>query len=142
MTQAMTAVYETRAAAEAARNGLLALRIPVENILIRGAGNSEPAPGSGTGSGEHGFWRNLFESFIPKSEHPTYLEGMRRGAMMVGVQVPNGLEDQAEHVLESCGPIDLNAHASSWRESGWNKGSPDPAAGVRLRVRRYRSTGH
>ena len=34
------------------------------------------------------FWRNLFEIFIPHSEHPTYLEGMRAGSFVVAAQVP------------------------------------------------------
>jgi hypothetical protein len=134
MSQAMTAVYETRGAAESARDGLLAIGIPERDILIRGAGDPDRSAASESGSGEHGFWENLFELFIPRSEHPTYLEGLRRGAFMVGVQVPDGRERDAEKVLEGCDPIDLNEHARGWRDEGWDDRSPSTSQSGRERA--------
>lgn len=115
MAQAMTAVYDTLGAAETARDGLLAMNIPEADICLRGTGGNPDPVDPATG----GFWRNLFDIFIPQSEHPTYLEGMRRGKFMVAVQVPEGREAAAERVLERCGPIDLDDHAENWRKEGW-----------------------
>ncbi|WP_027134570.1 hypothetical protein [Geminicoccus roseus] len=108
MTQVMTAVYDTRGAAEAAHGGLRAMGIAEQEILLRSAEEQGQTPDTSAGSGPTGFWRNLFEIFIPQSEHPTYLEGMRRGAFMVAVQVPDGREHEVEQLLESHDPINLD----------------------------------
>ena len=129
MAQAMTAVYDTRGAAEAARDGLLALGIDPADVSLQTSGKSERIAKSG--SGARGFWQNLFELFIPEHEHPTYLEHLRRGGFMIAAHVPDGRERDAEKVLERGQPADVTG-----------KGTPAGAGSSGTRVRTYPSRQH
>ena len=111
-----TAMYDARGAAETARDELISLGISDAAITIRGTGASaaEVAPM------EHkGFWASLSDLFVPDDDRDVYAEGLRRGGYLLTVQVPAGLENQASDVLERSEPVDLDARATTWRQSGW-----------------------
>jgi uncharacterized protein (TIGR02271 family) len=132
----VTALYESRSAAENARDQLVGLGIPSSDIDVRGAESAgTPSEGGSTPSEERGFWSSLF---MPDEDRHTYSEGMNRGGYALSARVPEGLEDAAMDTLEQSGAVDLDAQAESWRQSGWTGGTSTagtstfgtPAAGV------------
>jgi uncharacterized protein (TIGR02271 family) len=114
--RSLTAIYDTRGAAETARDDLIALGIPSHEIIIRG---TEEGAASATTAEDRGFWASLSDLFLPDEDRHTYAEGVRRGGWLLNARVPDGLEDQALDALERSNPMDLDERAASWRESGW-----------------------
>jgi uncharacterized protein (TIGR02271 family) len=113
--QTLTAMYDTRGAAETARDGLMTLGIESDAIVIRGTGTgAETVPDT-----DRGFWASLSDLFLPAEDHHTYAEGVRRGGYLLSARVPEPMVEQASEVLEQADPIDLDERAASWRESGW-----------------------
>src|ERR1700733_7908176 len=101
-----TAMYDTRGAAETARDELISLGISDAAITIRG---TDTAAGEVAPTEHKGFWASLSDLFVPDDDRDVYAEGLRRGGYLLTVQVPAGLEDQASDVLEQSEPIDIDA---------------------------------
>src|SRR5687768_5719015 len=114
--RSLTAIYDTRSAAETARDDLIALGVPSGEIIIRG---TEEGAATATTAEDRGFWASLSDLFLPDEDRHTYADGVRRGGYLLNARVPDGLEDQALEVLERSNPIDLDERSASWRESGW-----------------------
>ena len=131
MSQTMTAIYNTRSSAEEARDDLLKLKIPPQDISLHAGG--EPAGAAESGSGDRGFLQNLFELFVPQDEHPTYLEHMRRGGYLVAARVPDGLISDAEDILHRHDPLDLNDRATEGQKEAWSGGRTSAESSSRLR---------
>jgi uncharacterized protein (TIGR02271 family) len=120
----VTALYDTRGAAESARDELVALGVPSGDVTIRGAeagGDYSDASSTATAAGEAGtgFWGGLAELFAPDEDRLAYAEGVRRGGYLLAANVPDGLEDEAIDALERYDPVDLDQRAESWRQEGW-----------------------
>ena len=110
----LTAIYDTRGAAETARNDLVALGIASSDITIRGTDAT-----SGATVEDRSFWDELKDLFLPDEDRSVYAEGMRRGGYLLTVHVSDEMEAQAREALERANPIDLDTQAESWRQSGW-----------------------
>src|SRR3712207_826072 len=93
----LTAMYDTRGAAESARDDLVALGIPSANVTIRGteSDTSASSASSATETENKGFLDSLADLFFPEEDQHTYSEGIRRGGYLLSARVPDGLEDQA-----------------------------------------------
>jgi stress response protein YsnF len=117
----LTAMYDTRGAAESARNDLVALGISSADITIRGSESGSSSAGSTSSAAQEskGFWGSLGDALFPEEDSYTYAEGIRRGGYLLSARVPDGLEDQALDVLERYDPVDVDERAESWRQSGW-----------------------
>ena len=109
----LTAMYDSRAAATNARDQLVGLGIPSDDILIHGEGTDAT---NVTVTEERGFWASLF---LPEEDRQIYAEGVQRGGHLLTAQVDNSLEEAALHVLEGSGAVDIDAEAESWRQGGW-----------------------
>ena len=129
MTQTKTAMYDTRGAAEMARDGLISLGIATTDISIRGTDDAADT-GMTSGSEDKGFWASLADMFVPDDDRPTYEEGMRRGGYLLSARVPDGLETQAEDVMERADPIDIDARSESWRQEGWSNQGTTASGGT------------
>ena len=112
----LTAMYDTRGAAESARDGLVALGIPADAIAIRG---TEDDRDTTTVDEDQGFWASLANLFVPDEDRHIYAEGVRRGGYLLTAQVPESTAEQAREVLERSDPVDIDERAASWRQSGW-----------------------
>src|SRR3954452_20576867 len=119
----LTAMYDDRSAAEAARDRLVALGVPSSGITIRGTD-----AGSTAGEGK-GFLDGLADLFAPEEDRHTYAEGLRRGGYLLSARVPDGMQDRASDVLEQSGAVDIDQQAESWRQSGWTGYQPGTATG-------------
>lgn len=123
MSRTLTALFDTRSEAEAAKSRLQAANIDVSRVDIHdaGAGGSSTATGStttGSTSGG-GFLAGLKNMVLPDDDRHTYEEGMRRGNALLSAQVDEGQEDEAVRILESASSIDIDERSNEWRSSGW-----------------------
>jgi stress response protein YsnF len=125
----MTAMYDTRGAAESARDDLVALGIPSANVTIRGTESGASTSSTSSTTEDKGFLDSLADLFFPEEDQHTYAEGIRRGGYLLSARVPDGLEGQATDVLERYDPVDVDERAESWRQSGW-AGYPASGAGT------------
>ena len=75
----LTAMYDTRGAAETARDELVGLGIAPDAITIRGteADRATPRPLDE----DKGFWASLADFFVPDEDRHTYAEGVRVAAI-------------------------------------------------------------
>src|SRR5213593_1203623 len=104
----LTAMYDTRSAAESARDRLVALGVPSGDVTIRGA-DADTTTTTATSAGEDkGFWASLADLFAPEEDRHTYAEGLRRGGHLLSARVPEGLEDRALDLLETSGAVDVD----------------------------------
>jgi len=120
----MTAMFDTRGAAESARDALVELGVGVDDIAIHGTES-----GAGYDPEVHrGFWASLADLFTGDDDREVYTEGVRRGGYLLLAEVPAELEDRATEILESAEPIDLDARADTWRQAGWAGATTTPGA--------------
>ena len=115
--QTLTALYDTRSAAETARDDLVALGIPSNDIAIHGAEGGSTATADTTE--DKGFWGSLMDMLFPEEDRQTYTEGIRRGGYLLSVRVSEDMQGRAVEVLERSNPVDIDERAESWRQSGW-----------------------
>jgi uncharacterized protein (TIGR02271 family) len=116
----VTALYDTKGAAESVRDDLVALGVPSGDVTIRGTeGGGPSATSTSAATEDKGFWGGLADLFAPDEDRHAYAEGVRRGGYLLTARVPDGLEDQAVDALERHDPVDLDQRAESWRQEGW-----------------------
>jgi uncharacterized protein (TIGR02271 family) len=115
----VTAIYDTRAEAEAARDRLTAA-VDVEGrariIDKTSEGSSDPR------SGLHGL-------ALSHEDRHAYQEGIRRGGFMLCAEVDSDERaDKIVTVLEQTPSVDLEERQATWRSEGWQ--APTRAAGA------------
>jgi uncharacterized protein (TIGR02271 family) len=115
----LTAMYDTKGAAESARDDLIALGVSSANVTIRGTESGSSTSSASSTTEDKGFLDSIADFFFPDEDRSTYAEGVRRGGYLLTAQVPDGLEGQATDVLERHNPVDVDERAESWRQSGW-----------------------
>lgn len=134
MSRTITAMFDTRADAEAAKNRLEAASLQVSHVDITdksSAGyNDGTLVGTGTTSPEtHGFWASLKSAFSPGEDRHVYEEGIRRGGTLLTATVHDDDADKAVHILDNANSVDIDGRASDWKASGW-AGAPMAATGT------------
>jgi uncharacterized protein (TIGR02271 family) len=114
-TRNATAYFETRAAADAAVNDLVAAGIARDQISVAGTG----AFGTTPTSGDRSFWEELKDLFLPAEDRYAYAEGLRRGGVLVSVRTEQSDYERVLEILDRDGAVDLDKQEASWREEGW-----------------------
>ena len=114
-TRNATAYFETRAAADAAVNDLVAAGIARDQISVAGTG----AFGTTPTSGDRSFWEELKDLFLPAEDRYAYAEGLRRGGVVVSVRTEETDYERVLEILDRDGAVDLDKQEASWREEGW-----------------------
>ena len=97
----LTALYDTRGAAETARDQLVGLGVSADAVSIRSVEGGETPASSTTAAEDQGFWASLGDLFMPDDDRHTYAEGMRRGGYLLTARVPDDLESTAMDILEA-----------------------------------------
>src|SRR4051794_31406647 len=127
----LTAMYDSRAAAESARDQLEAIGIARDSISIRG---TDQATASTTARDDDpGLWGSIMDALFPEDDRYTYEEGVRRGSFLLNARVPEGLEDRAHDILDSTDAVYVDDRAERWRQGRWagyqsgSTGSPTSA---------------
>jgi len=118
MSRTVTALYDTRQEAEAARHRL-ASAVDVERINIIDQN-------SGDGGG-----RSLGNLYLSNDDRHAYGEGLRRGGFLLCAEVESGEDhDRIIQLLEESSSVDLEERQQSWKSEGWQpfSGAPNASA--------------
>ena len=118
MSRTVTALYDTRAEAEAARDRLSS-EVDVESrakIIDQSSMDDE----------DTGFHSRVLQS----EDRELYGESLRRGGFMLCAEV-DGDEDEQRIIslLEETGSVDMDEREQSWRNEGWTGGSSSGQTG-------------
>ena len=116
MSRTVTALYDTTAEAEAARQRL-ASALDVSRVKVI----DQQSQGSGQGL-------SLSDYHMSQDDRHAYGEGLRRGGALLCAEV-HGHEDadRIVQLLEETSSVDLDQRQQSWRQEGW---APQQAAGT------------
>jgi len=123
----ITAMFDTREAAERAREALVD-RVGLDRAHIGlHAADADTTQRAEPRHEQKGFLDSLAELFMPDTDRDTYAEGLRRGGFLVSAQVEDRTHDAAVAVLEQHGAVDLDAREQAWRSEGWSGRQRDAA---------------
>lgn len=106
----ITALYDTRAEAEATRQHLRQVGVPEDNIIIEDASRAEA-------DRDH-------LAALPDEDRHAYEEGLRRGGFLVTVHADGDYDEDAIRVLEETPALDFDERQDLWRASGWTGYQP------------------
>lgn len=115
MSRTVTALFDSRADAQASADNLRQLGIDADDIHIHD--NSSQSTRS-----EHeglGLWATIKNAFLPDDDRQTYEEGIRRGGFLLTADVDEAQADQAIRVLDAANTVDMDERANRWRSEGW-----------------------
>ena len=121
MSRTLTALFDSRADAEAAKARLQASSIDISGVHVHDQQSTGYNESSAYSTRENkGFWSNLKGAFLPDEDRHTYEEGIKRGGALLTAEVDEDDADEAVRILESADSIDLDDRTSNWKQSGWN----------------------
>jgi uncharacterized protein (TIGR02271 family) len=122
MSRTVTALYDTRAEAEAARDRL--------SSAVDVQGRAQILDKTSMGSGSGGGSSSLHRMPLSHEDRHAYGEGIRRGGFMLCAEV-DGDEDAAKivRILEETSSVDLDERQNAWRSEGWQGYSPSTHTG-------------
>ena len=127
MTRTITALFDQRSDAEAAKNRLEAANVDAGHISIHDKTSSGfHATGKST-TQDPGVWASIKNAFVPDEDRHTYEEGVRRGGFLLTADVNDDNIDAAVRVLEESDSIDVDDRSQQWKSSGWDHA---PAAAI------------
>lgn len=126
MSRTITALFDTRADAEAGRQRLIDADLDADHVRIHDkssigtAGYSSPT--------EPGMWASIQNAFLPDEDRHLYEEGVRRGGFLLTADVAGHQVDDAILALDSIhgASVDIDERANQWKSEGW----VPPAAGA------------
>lgn len=114
MSRTITAMFDSRSEAEAARQQLKST-IGADARIIDKSETSSPTSGE-----SRGFWADLKDAFMPDEDRYSYEEGIRRGGFLLCAKVDENQADQACSILDSSGSVDFDSREQQWRKEGWS----------------------
>lgn len=117
MSRTVTALFDSRTEADAARTRLTQSRIDADNVRI--VDQSYSSGGSGSGDQDRGFFDSLKDFFIPDEDAHAYREGVNRGGYMLCAQVDEDQADEAIRILDEAASVDFDQRQEQWRSEGW-----------------------
>jgi len=119
----IVAVFDSSAAAQAARDQLIERGVPGERITIADQGSWGERKVE-TPRARGSFWTHVKEMFMPEHDRHTYEESLRRGGYLLVATVDEGAADETITCLEQAGAVDLDAQEGQWRSQGWQPVQP------------------
>ena len=125
MSSTITALFDTRADAEAAKDRLKAAHVDASHINIHDKTSAGYKDSGYSTHEDRGVWDSIKNAFAPDEDRHTYEEGMRRGGVLLTADVDDDHVDAVVRVLEEANSIDVDDRSNQWRSSGWDY----PAAG-------------
>ena len=115
MSRTITAMFDSRAEAEMARQRLTQSSIDADNVRIV----DQSSTSSSSSSEGEGFWASIKSAFMPEEDSHAYEEGMRRGGYLVCAQVDEERADEAIRLLKESDSVDFDSRQEEWRNEGW-----------------------
>ena len=120
MSRTITALFDTRADAEAGRERLIASRVDADNVRVHEQASADTmAATSASTSDGGGMWGSIKNSLLPDEDRQTYEEGVRRGGILLTADVDEDEVDEAIRALEEATGVDIDERSSSWKQDGW-----------------------
>lgn len=77
------------------------------------------AIGAGVGAAAGGLIGALTDLGFSHEEASFYAEGVKRGGVLLTVNVKPGQEEQIKDILRSAGAVDMDTRRHSWESEGW-----------------------
>jgi uncharacterized protein (TIGR02271 family) len=107
-TDRIVAVFENSEKARVAREALIAAQI--DNASMDLLSNRSDLDN----------WSALKRHAVPDEDTHLYAEGLGRGHSILVIRTPASEHDHVMQVLSRFTPIDIDDHASKWRQAGWS----------------------
>ncbi len=105
---------------------LVALAIPGVGPIIAGGGIATVLTGLGIGAAGGGLISAFHNMAISHEQAPLYEEAVRRGALLLVVQVDDSREIEVADLMVANGARNLEDVADTWRAQGWSGPKSDP----------------
>ncbi len=128
MSSTITAMFDSRADAEAAKGRLEAAAVDINHVHIHDKTSSGYKDAGYSTHQDRGIWESVKNAFLPDEDRHTYEEGVRRGGTVLTADVDDDSLDEAVRVLEEANSIDIDDRSSQWRSSGWDYSAGDASA--------------
>lgn len=128
MSSTITALFDSRADAEAAKERLKNAQVDVDHIHIHDKSSAGMTDTTYSTHEDRGMWASIKNAFLPDEDRHTYEEGVRRGGFLLTADVDDDNVTEAVKVLEGANSVDIDDRAQQWRSGGWK--APTAAAGV------------
>ena len=119
MSRTITAMFDTRADADAGRERLLAANLDADNVRVHGQ-SATSATGGSQSTEDQGMWSSIKNAFLPDEDRHTYEEGARRGGFILSADVDEDQVDDAVRVLEDANSVDIDERSAQWKSEGWS----------------------
>lgn len=119
MSRTITAMFESRADAEAGKERLRAAGVDASHIQVHDQSTHQTGSQYSTHQ-DRGTWASIKNAFLPDEDRHTYEEGFRRGHAVLTADVPDDQADDAVRALEEANTVDIDERAGGWRQSGWD----------------------
>lgn len=126
MSRTITALFDTRGDADAARDQLLAAELDADNVQIQDQSSmvgSSPSASSYSTREAPGFWASVKNVFLPDEDRHTYEEGVLRGGYLLTADVAEDEIDMAVDLLDNANSVDIDERSASWKAQGWSAGA-------------------
>jgi uncharacterized protein (TIGR02271 family) len=120
MSSTITAMFDSRSDAEAAKARLRSANVDAEHVHIHDKSSAGYRESGYSTHQDRGVWDSIKNAFLPDEDRHTYEEGMRRGGVLLTADVDDDRVDEAVRVLEEAGSIDIDDRSGQWRSSGWD----------------------
>jgi hypothetical protein len=116
----LTAFFDTRADAEAARDDLVAVGFAKHDIRLVPQYEGSVID-SAAGGEPKSFWHALKDLFLPHDDRSTYAEGLRRGGVLLSVVTIGPDYSEAARILDRDGAINIALREEQWKREGWER---------------------
>jgi uncharacterized protein (TIGR02271 family) len=116
----IVAMFETYDRALAARDLLVSAGIDRSRIEILAQSGTAQDARFHYERNDEGIWGAIKRLFMPDEDTHVYAEGIRRSYAMLVVRAGDGDQEQIINLLESQDAVDVETHATNWRQSGWS----------------------
>lgn len=130
MATTITALFDSRADAEAAKERLRSANVDADNVHVHDKSSSGYKESGYSTHQDRGFWDTIKNSFVPDEDRHTYEEGVRRGGVLLTADVDDDRVDEAVRVLEEANTVDIDDRSSQWRSSGWDYPGTEATTGT------------
>jgi uncharacterized protein (TIGR02271 family) len=123
MSSTITALFDDRADAEAAKQRLESASIDAGHIHLHDKSSTGYNETGHSTHQDRGFWDSIKNAFVPDEDRHTYEEGVRRGGTLLTADVDDDNVDEAVRILEQANTVDIDDRSGQWRQSGWDYAS-------------------
>lgn len=146
MSRTITALFDTRADAEAGKDHLKSSNVDVSGLSIADQSSEGYRADAYSTPQDKGIWASIKGAFLPDEDRHHYEEGVRRGGFLLSGEVGDDEADEAVRILDNASSVDIEGRANDWRASGWDYAAPTASSGMGLSgntsARTYSDTGN